>query len=308
MKQKVIAIVGPTAAGKSALAVEVAKGLNGEIISADSAQVYRGMNIGTAKITSAETQGIRHHLIDIVGPETDYNIGRFQMDAGRAIRDIADRGKCPILCGGSGLYLYSVINSGYQLENTPLSSPEKREELKRIAEERGEGYLYECLKEKFPLRAGKIHPHDTQRVLRALEMNEDLSGEEENRWDSPYQLSIYGLSMERSLLYQRIEERVERMFEEGLPEEVANLLAMGYRRDGNAMAALGYKELIPVLEHQCSIDDAKELLKKNTRHFAKRQITWFKRDPRIHWFDVSDAAQRKVIAETIIALEKNEFT
>lgn len=302
-KQKLLAIVGPTATGKSDLAVLLAKELNGAVISADSAQVYRGLDIGSAKIKEDEKQGIPHYLLDIAGPETDYNIGLFQHDAKAAIAEIAARGKLPVLCGGSGLYINSVINDTYQLEDIP-ANPEQRKKLLSLEEEKGKGYLYEMLKEKFPLRAAKIHPHDYQRLLRALEMNEDLAPGTENVWKSPYDLSIYGLTMDRETLYQRIEKRVDTMFAAGLADEVSSLLQTGYKENGNAMSALGYKEIIPYLNGDYDLSYAKELLKKNTRHFAKRQLTWFKRDPRITWFDVMTEGNIRSIAHKIIILEK----
>ena len=307
MKEKLIAVVGPTATGKSEIAVEIAARLNGEIISADSAQVYRGLDIGTAKIKREEQKGIRHHLLDIVGPETEYNIGRYQRDAKAAIDTVLSRGKIPILCGGSGLYVHAVLNESHDLSDSPPNDPIKREELKKMEEERGEGTLYEMLKNKFPRRAEKIHRHDLQRIIRALEMENDLEEFGGDPWSCPYAALICGLNTERELLYQRIEKRVDRMFEDGLVAEVASLLAMGYPKNGNALSALGYKEILPIFEGIYDEETAKKILKKNTRHFAKRQITWFKRDPRIHWFEINDENDKKNIVNEIIMLEKNLF-
>ncbi|MGM9568297.1 MAG: tRNA (adenosine(37)-N6)-dimethylallyltransferase MiaA [Clostridia bacterium] len=307
MKKKLIAIVGPTATGKSDLAVIVGKALNAEIVSADSAQVYKGLNIGSAKISKEEQQGIPHHLLDIIGPETDYNIGMFQKDAKKAIDEITARKKIPILCGGSGLYVNSVINEGYDLSNSPTPDPESREKWMSLEKERGAGTLYSILKEKYPNRAAKIHPNDYQRILRALEMDSDTAEDQQAQWESPYDLHIYGLTIERDLLYHRIEERVDQMFSRGLSNEVSDLLDQGYRPDGNALSALGYKEVIPFLKGEISEETAKDTLKKNTRHFAKRQLTWFRRDPRIFWFDVLESGGLQSIANTIISLEKNKF-
>ncbi len=302
-KQKLMAILGPTATGKSELAVLLAKALNGEVISADSAQVYRGLDIGSAKISEGEKQGIRHHLLDIASPKTDYNVGLFQRDAQAAIEEIAARGKLPILCGGSGLYVNAVINSNYQLgKETP--QPLQRKELLAMEAEKGEGFLYAMVREKFPNRAAKIHPHDYQRILRALEMTEDITADRENNWESPYALSLYGLTMDREALYRRIENRVELMFAKGLVEEVRALLKAGCKEDGNAMSALGYKEILPYLSGDRDLQETKELLKKSTRHFAKRQLTWFRRDPRIIWFDVLTDGGNQSIADKIILLEK----
>lgn len=285
-KQKLIAIVGPTASGKSSVAIALAKKINGEIVSADSAQVYRGLDIGTAKVTEEEAQGIPHHLIDIVGPEADYNIGLFQSDAKAAIDDIASRKKIPILCGGSGLYVNSLINSSYHLGRANANPSQRRKWLEKEKAE-GEGTLHRILTERFPHRAAKIHPHDYQRILRALEMDRDLPQDDQyDLWESPYDLSIWGLTMERSLLYRQIEARVDLMFQAGLVKEVRQALAMGYRPGGNALNALGYKEVLPILDGIYDEDTACKLLKKNTRHFAKRQLTWFRRDPRIHWISM----------------------
>lgn len=302
-KQKLLAIVGATATGKSELGVLLAKALNGEVISADSAQVYRGLDIGSAKISKGEMQGIRHHLLDIASPKTDYNVGLFQKDAKAAIAAVAAKGKLPILCGGSGLYVNAVINSGYQL-GRETAQPSRRKELLVLEAEKGEGFLYGILKAKFPNRAGKIHPHDYQRILRALEMTEDSNGCKENDWESPYDLSLYGLTLERAELYRRIERRVELMFEKGLVEEVRSLLQQGCNEEGNAMSALGYKEILPYLRGERSLADTKELLKRSTRRFAKRQLTWFRRDPRLIWFDVLAEGGNQAIAEKIILLEK----
>lgn len=305
MNNKLIAIVGPTATGKSDLAVLVAKQLNGEIVSADSAQVYRGLDIGSAKVTEEDKDGIPHFLLDIVGPETDYNIGMFQQDAKAAIEDIQSRGKLPILCGGSGLYVNSVINKGYDLNASPESDPEARKKWMALEEERGKGTLYQILLEKFPNRAQKIHANDYQRILRALEMESDAAADQNAQWESPYDLSVYGLTMDREILYQRIEMRVDKMFRNGLIDEVKDLLEMGYKVDGNALSALGYKEIIPYLNGDCTEEEASELLKKGTRHFAKRQLTWFRRDPRIKWFDVFEDGGLNAIANSILELEKN---
>ncbi|MEE0777357.1 MAG: tRNA (adenosine(37)-N6)-dimethylallyltransferase MiaA [Bacillota bacterium] len=300
IKPKLIAIVGPTASGKSSVAIALAKKINGEVVSADSAQVYRGLNIGTAKVTREEAQGIPHHLIDIVGPETEYNIGLFQNDAQKAISEITSRQKIPILCGGSGLYVNSVINTGYELgESVP--DPRQRQEWMAIEKTEGAGTLHRILTERFPNRAQKIHPHDYQRILRALEMKTDLQSVETNiHWESPYDLEIYGLTMERGYLYQRIEHRVEEMFQQGLIKEVRNALEMGYRPGGNALNALGYKEILPILNNTYDETYGRELLKKNTRHFAKRQLTWFRRDPRIQWLDMETFKQGTETAEYIL--------
>lgn len=304
---KLIAIVGPTASGKSSVAIALAKKCGTEIVSADSAQVYKHLNIGTAKVTEEEKEGVKHHLLDIVGIETEYNIGLFQRDARNVIGEIQGRGKIPILCGGSGLYINSVINKGYDLGEIG-GSQKKRDEYLALEKERGEGYLYSLFKERFPRRAEKIHPNDIQRITRGLEMNEDLSDEGENlKWDSPYDLRIFGLLRERETLYRGIDTRVDKMIANGLLQEVRNALAMGYAENGNAMSALGYKEMIPVIKGETSLDDAIVLLKKKTRHFAKRQLTWFRRDSRINWYDVDAYEDCDAIASDIYSRLKEDF-
>lgn len=304
--EKVIAIVGATATGKSQVAIDLALKLQGEIVSADSAQVYRGLDIGTAKVTVGEMRGVPHHLIDIVGPETDYNAAMFCQDAKLAFKQIKTAGKYPILCGGSGLYINSLLYQGYDLGST-MGNPEKRAYYQGLEREKGAGYLYELLKTKFPVRASKIHPHDYQRILRALEMQEDIPVEGQNLWRTNYDLRIFGLSRNRASLYQAIEKRVDLMFAQGLVGEVQAALAAGYSPTGNAMAALGYKEILPLLRGEYTQDFASDLLKKNTRHFAKRQITWFKRDPNIKWLEVDDDTPQNIAQNIFMALKQEKY-
>lgn len=298
-----IAIVGPTATGKSNLCLELAARLKTEVVSADSAQVYRGLDIGTAKLPpgrrySSDGTYIPHHLIDVVDPDCDFNIGRYQTMAKTAIAQIQAKGCLPILCGGSGLYVYSVINSAYRL-STVAGDRQRREQWLAEESRQGKGYLYRQLSAQYPRRAAKIHPRDYQRTLRALEQTEDLPAAAEDNWQSPYDLRMFGLTAERDRLYERINDRVEEMFRAGLVAEVARLLAAGYHEEGNALAALGYKEIIPHLRGEISEAEAKERLKRNTRHFAKRQLTWFRRDPRIEWLTVSFSPRDEVLVEEI---------
>ena len=303
MKEQLIAIVGPTTSGKSAVALELAAKLHTEIISADSAQVYRGMDIGTAKLLPAEQRSsggsyIPHHLIDVVTPEHAYSIGHYQSAARACISALHAAGKCPILCGGSGLYVHAVVNSSYRLESQGADE-ELRRRLMAEEEARGAGYLHARLTDKYPRRAARIHPHDYQRILRAFERAGDLENEEGTDWQSPYDLHIFGLTLPREQLYRRIEQRVDQMFAAGLVDEVRGLLAQGYCEDSNALSALGYKEVLPLLRGECSEEEAKDLLKRNTRRFAKRQLTWFRRDPRIVWRDVSAFADSRALAANI---------
>lgn len=306
--KSLIAIVGPTATGKSAVAIELALKINGEIISADSAQVYKGLDIGTAKIKAAESCGIQHHLIDIVGPETEYNASLFCDDALKAIDSIRSKNKIPILCGGSGLYINALIYQGNDLGSVSPDN-DKREYYRQLEKNMGNGYLYGLLSAKFPRRAAKIHPHDYQRIIRALELTADLSDtNDNNRWLPRYDLAIFGLKRQRDLLYRGIEKRVDSMFVQGLKEEVAAALEHGYLPGSNAMSALGYKEIIPLLRGEIDEATAINNLKKNTRHFAKRQITWFKRDPNILWFDVDAYTGAKEISADIFnRLQQDKF-
>lgn len=304
--KKLIAIVGGTATGKTTVAISLAGLLDTEIISADSAQVYKGLDIGTAKVRPEETQGIKHHLIDIVGPETEYNASLFCQDAENAVAEITQRNKIPILCGGSGMYINSFIYKGYDL-GAAAGDPKKRKAYLDMEEAKGKGYLHRLLTEKFPRRAEKIHPNDYQRTIRALEMTEDITDEElSEKWESSYDLRIFGLTRNRENLYQAIESRIDDMFGAGLVQEVEMALKQGYPIGGNAMSALGYKEVIPVIQGRSKESQAKELLKKNTRHFAKRQVTWFKRDPNIKWYDVEDYKDPKEIALNIFTQLKQE--
>ncbi|MCG0277815.1 MAG: tRNA (adenosine(37)-N6)-dimethylallyltransferase MiaA [Thermanaeromonas sp.] len=288
------AIVGPTAVGKSEIALEVAARLKAEIISVDSTQVYRGLDIGTAKLLphqriSRSGVYIPHHLIDIVDPDEPFSVADYQRMAREAIRDIHARGRLPLLVGGTGLYFQAVIDPYVFLPGARDISVRAR--LKKEAEERGLGYLYRVLEAVDKEAARRIHPHDQRRIVRALEFYY-LTGEPisstwvKNKKESPYRLALAGLSMERRLLYERINLRVDKMLEAGLVEEVRGLLRKGYSPDLPALQALGYKEIIAYLQGKVSLEEAIYILKRNTRRYAKRQLTWFRRDPRIRWWEV----------------------
>ena len=283
-----IVILGPTASGKTKIAVELAAKIDGEIISGDSMQIYRGMNIGTAKIKSAETKGIPHHLLDIKNPDEPFSVADFQNLARSKISEITRKGRIPLLVGGAGLYIQAVIDS-YQFTEQKNVLPYRRK-LFALAEEKGEDYLYQLLCNIDPVSAEKIHPHDQKRVCRALEYYH-LTGKtiSENRKaaehkESLYNLALVGLSLDRPLLYQRIEQRVDQMMAEGFLEEVKGLLSKGYSPDLPAMQGIGYRELCGYLNGEYDLQEAVALIKQETRRFAKRQITWFRRDQRIKWF------------------------
>ncbi|PRO65158.1 tRNA (adenosine(37)-N6)-dimethylallyltransferase MiaA [Alkalicoccus urumqiensis] len=305
MKPKILVIAGPTAVGKSAFALEAAEALNGEIINGDSMQVYRGMNIGTAKPSGEELSRVRHHLIDIKSPDENYTAAQFKEDAENAVRDIAGRGKLPIIVGGTGMYLQSFLyNYSFQSsgENKAL-----RAELEQIAESEGNAPLYERLKQKDPVRAQNIHPNNVHRVIRALEIveeNHDFSTAEEEESSSPYDFTLGVLTMERENLYDLINKRVDLMIEQGLLEEVQKLLDEGFR-DCRAMKAIGYKEIIPYLDGGMELEEAAALLKRNSRRFAKRQWTWFRNKMQADWFDVT--GEREVKHKEILRyLHKNK--
>ena len=284
--QKIYIIAGPTASGKSAAAVRLAKKIGGEVISADSMQVYRGMNIGTAKVTAEEMQGIPHHLIDIMEPTEEFNIHIFQKLCKKAIREISERGRIPIICGGTGFYIQSVLyDIDFTEEDTDMSY---RRELEGLYKEKGGEILFEMLKAVDPASCEAIHPNNIKRVIRALEYHKETGGrisehnEEQRRKKAAYDAGFYILYDERPLMYERIDRRVERMIEDGLVDEVRRLREY-VPRNAVSMQGLGYKEIYAYLEGECSLEEAVYILKRDTRHFAKRQITWFKREKDTCW-------------------------
>ncbi len=311
MKSKLIAIVGPTATGKSAAAVNLAAKIGGEVVSADSAQVYRGLDIGSGKMKPEEMVTgdgavIPHHLLDIVEPDAVYSIAQFQKDAAAAIALIRERGNIPILCGGSGLYVHSIVNSSYQLSEDDVDM-EYRSVLKGIVKESGLFALYGRLVAEAPSLAAKIHPNDEKRIVRALEKcHRGHTEASELHWDSPYALAIFGLYLPREELYQRIEERVDLMLANGLIDEVRGLLERGIPAKANALCALGYKEIIAYLQGKHDLDEAVRILKRDTRHFAKRQLTWFMRDPRIIWINIKDIRNSDTIVQEIYKILMQE--
>ncbi len=297
-----LAIVGPTATGKTAVGVEVAKQLNGEVVSADSMLVYRYMDIGTAKPSLEERQGVPHYMIDIVDPDEPYSVALYQEQAERHILEIAGRGKIPLLVGGTGLYVRAVIDR-YDFPR-PGFDAELRRRLEEEAKSLGGDQMYRRLCAVDPAAARKIHPHNLKRVIRALEVyyltGQPVSRQQNKKAGPKYNLAVFGLTMERALLYRRIEERVEKMLAAGLVEEVRRLLARGYGPDLISMQGLGYKEIAQYLLGKLTLSEAIYLLKRNTRRFAKRQMTWFGRDPRIRWLDVARFPAVKDLAREIV--------
>lgn len=292
MKDPLIIITGPTAAGKTALSIRLAKAIGGEIISADSMQVYRHMDIGSAKVTAEEMDGIAHHLIDILDPSEEFNVVLFQKLAWKAIEEITGRGHIPIIAGGTGFYIQALL---YNIDFTETEEDLPfRQEMERLAEAEGSMALHRMLCEVDPESAELIHANNVKRVIRALEFYRQTGrkisehNETERQKESPYDFYYYVVHMDRTLLYERINRRVDLMMEEGLIEEVLNLKNMGCTRDMVSMQGLGYKEILAYLEEECSLTDAVSILKRDTRHFAKRQLTWFKRERDVRWIDKAD--------------------
>lgn len=291
-KQPLIILTGPTAVGKTELSIQLAKAVGGEIISADSMQVYRHMDIGSAKIRPEEMQGIRHHLIDIFEPGEDFNVVTFQKLAKKCIQEIYSRGNLPILAGGTGFYIQSVL---YDIDFTENEEDTAcRKELERLAKEKGNVFLHEMLKEADEKSAAAIHENNVKRVIRALEFYK-LTGkrisehnEAERGKDAAYNACYFVLNDNRDILYKRIEERVDRMMENGLAKEVALLKKTGCTRDMVSMQGLGYKEILSWLEGEISLERAVYLIKRDTRHFAKRQLTWFRREKDVIWVQKSE--------------------
>jgi tRNA dimethylallyltransferase len=288
-KLPLIFIVGPTAVGKTALSLDIAQRFNGEIISGDSMQVYRGMDIGTAKASAEEQALIPHHLIDIREPNEPFTVSEFQQIATNVIADIHSRGKLPIVVGGTGLYVESLCYHFQFGEGAPDLA--FRDQLTERAEQEGNEVLYKELTDIDPEAAAKIHVNDIRRIIRALEVWHTKGvkmSESSNRKESIYDALWIGLTMDRAKLYSRIEQRIDMMLHQGLIEEVKQLKEKGLEQNNVALQALGYKEIIYWLNGEIDYDRAVELLKRDTRHFAKRQLSWFRRMPEINWFDCTD--------------------
>ena len=291
MKKPLIILTGPTAVGKTELSIKLAKAVNGEIVSADSMQVYKEMDIGTAKITNEEMQGVPHHLIDILEPKDEFNVFLFQSLARQAIKEISSRGNIPIVVGGTGFYIQALLyDIAFEGEE---DHSEIRRRLEQEADEKGLDALYSQLCLVDPRSAEAIHPHNRKRLIRALEFYR-LNGypisrhnEREREKKSPYDFSYFVITDERSRLYQKIEERVDHMIEEGLVPEVQRLKEMGCDRNMVSMQGLGYKEIMDFLDGSCTLEEAVLRIKQDTRHFAKRQLTWFRRERDVIWIDKS---------------------
>ena len=297
MKPIVYVIGGPTASGKSKLAVELAKKVNGEIISADSMQIYKEMNIGTAKVNKEEMQGVQHYLVDFVSPDERYSVSNFKKDAEKAIEEILAKGKTPIVVGGTGLYIDSLIYGiEFQDEEVDL---EYREKLNKIADEKGLESLYKKAQEIDPEAMKKISINDRKRIIRVLEIYHKTGKtktEQElqsRKNEVKYEYKVFAITMDRERLYERIEKRVDSMIEQGLIEEVKQILNK-YHTFPTAMQGLGYKEVVEYLEGSCTKEEMIEKIKKETRHYAKRQLTWFRKNKETIWLDGEKSTDENV--------------
>lgn len=284
-------LLGPTAVGKTRLSLELADTYGAEIISGDSMQVYRGMDIGTAKITPAEMRGIPHHLIDIHDPKDAYSAAEFQEQGVKLIEEISERGNLPFIVGGTGLYIESLCY-GFRFSEA-VADEAFRSEQDAYAEEHGAEALHARLAAVDPVSAARLHPNDRRRIIRALEIHHQTNvtlsaAQADQKKESPYDLCLIGLTMDRKILYKRIEDRIDQMLADGLVAEVSGLLERGYGRNLVSMQGLGYKEIAAYLAGEMSLDEAVTLLKRDTRRFAKRQLSWFRHMKEIEWIDVEE--------------------
>lgn len=310
MKKPLIVIAGPTACGKTDLSINLAEKIGGEIISGDSMQVYKLMDIGTAKPTAEETRGIPHFLIDELYPDEEYNVMIFQKKAKEYMKEIYDRGHIPIIVGGTGFYINALV---YDNDFTEEESSSIRDELYRIAETEGKEKLHDMLADIDVEYAKSIHPNNVKRVARAIEYYR-LTGEkmsEHNKSakekESPYNTAFFVLNMDRQKLYERIDMRVDIMMENGLENEVRKLIDMGYSPELVSMQGLGYKEFIPYFNGEISLEKAVDDIKKYTRHFAKRQLTWFRRQTEGIWIDMTGGDKEKALSQIINEIEKRNI-
>ncbi|MDU1414469.1 MAG: tRNA (adenosine(37)-N6)-dimethylallyltransferase MiaA [Clostridium sp.] len=298
-------LAGPTGIGKTNISIKIAKELNGEIISADSMQIYEDMDIGSAKVKKEEMEGIRHHLIDFLSPNETFSVAQFSELAKEKIDIIDSENKLPMLVGGTGLYINSLIyNYSFAASN---KDEEYRKYLEAIAEEKGVNYVHEMLKDVDMDSYNRLYPNDLKRVIRALEVYKvtgvpiSVAMKDDDIYDIPYKVYYYVLNMDRSKLYERINKRVDLMMEAGLLDEVKNLSKSGLTREMQSMKGIGYKELLEYLDGEVSLDKAVENIKQFSRNYAKRQLTWFRKDPRVIWIDKDNFNNDEEVAEFIIS-------
>ena len=308
MKNTVIAVAGPTAVGKTKFAIEVARRFDGEVVSCDSMQLYKFMNIGSAKPDAEELAQVKHHLVDIIDPRVPFSVAEYQQLAKAAIADVMSRGKVPVISGGTGLYLNSLI---YDMDFS--SNPGDltyRKELEKIAEEEGTEAVHRMLQNEDPDAAALIHPNNTKRIIRALERLHDGEGNVRPfsgilKETDDYEMILVGITRERQELYDRINARVDILINNGLVDEVKELMAMGLTSDDISMKGIGYKEIIAFLNNEYDLATAVDTVKKNTRHYAKKQLTWYRRYDKINWLNISEFnSDEEAIEELISWLEK----
>lgn len=303
MKKKLMIIAGPTAVGKTNISIKCAKKLNGEIISADSMQIYKYMDIGSAKISEDEMEGVNHFLLDFVEPQNEYSVAQFKFDAEKAIDHILSKNKLPMVVGGTGLYINSLIYN-YDFAKSDKDE-EYREYLINLADEKGKEFVHEMLKDVDYSSYKRLFPNDLKRVIRALEIykvtGKNISEYYDNQptFDIPYDLKYYVLTMNRDTLYDRINKRVDIMLERGLIEEVKSLRDKGYTKEMQSMKGIGYKEILQYLDNEFSLEDAISKIKQGSRNYAKRQLTWFRKDPRVIWIDKDNFKNEEEIVDFV---------
>ena len=311
-KKPLIIITGPTAVGKTSLSIPLAKQIGGEIISADSMQVYKEMNIGTAKIKTEEMEGVPHHLIDVLYPDEEFHVVRFQQMAKKAMEQIYQNGHIPIVVGGTGFYIQALL---YDIDfSKEEQATEFRLQMEQYAKEYGNEALHKKLELVDPVSAQKIHANNVKRVIRALEYYEQQKSpisehnEIQAQKESPYDFLYFVLEHDREVLYDRINRRVDQMMEEGLLLEVESLVKKGYTKELVSMQGIGYKEFFPYFEGECSLDDVIYKIKLDTRHFAKRQLTWFKREKEVIWLSKKDYTEEQLYEQILDMInEKQEL-
>lgn len=301
LKEKVVVLIGPTAVGKTNLSIELAKKFDGEIISGDSMQIYKGMDIATAKISKEEMQGVPHHLIDILEPDESFSVAQFQELVRKKITEITSRGKVPFIVGGTGLYIQAVLYD-YQFQETATDTA-FRTKLEEMAQAEGTLTIHDMLNKVDSEAAAAIHHHNVRRVIRALEVfhvtGRKMSDiQREQKQESLYDSALIGLTMERNVLYERINKRVEQMLEIGLLEEVQHFYEKGIR-DCQSLQAIGYKEIYKYYDGLLSLEDSIEELKQNSRRYAKRQLTWFRNKMNVQWFDMTESVKTHDITKNL---------
>lgn len=309
MKKNLLIISGPTAVGKTNISIKLAKMLNGEIISADSMQIYKEMDIGSAKITKDEMDGITHHLIDVVSPNEEFSVADFKELATKAIDDITARGKLPIIVGGTGLYIDSLI-CNYDFTDG-VKDEDYRNMMYNLGNEKGNDHVHSMLKDIDPISAEKIHPNNLKRVVRALEVYK-LTGKPFSSYDVgaekfniPYNVFYYVLTMNRDILYERINKRVDIMMDQGLLIEVKTLKSKGYEANMQSMKGIGYKELLYYFDESISLEKAIDMIKQGSRNYAKRQLTWFRKDPRVIYMDKDILSEDDIINKILSDINQN---